>query len=253
MVINFYNMTSPSIKIEKTLGNPVKTTAAAPNPDGPIDVVNPVLFVDAAEIPSNANYAVVEEPLNRAYFITSITYNTAKTAAVALHSDVLSNFAGSLGELNFIRGAGTLTEMEDAAYPISDYMVEEYYSFSDTWDSNFFSSGNTDRQYLLRTACNPDTPFATQVSLNDNQYFWAYPHKYVQVKDDGTEIVKYHCFKSLNPGKDYEPEMFYADDITHYTQVSDGDYVITGGNAYEWYYSAAHPTTSSKMIFKGTQ
>ena len=161
------------------MGYAVKSTAAAPNPDGPIDVVNPVLFVDATQIPSNANYAVVEEPLNRAYFITSITYNTAKTAAVALHSDVLSNFAGNLGTLNFIRGAENLTEMEDAAYPISDYMVEEYFSFSETWDDSFFSSGNTDRQYLLRTACNPDTPFATTVNLNVDQYFWAYPHKYV--------------------------------------------------------------------------
>lgn len=244
-------MTSPSIKIDKTLGEALKTTTATPQPDGPIDLVNPVLIVDATSVPTHANYLTITET-GRSYFITSITYTTAKTAIIEAHSDVLSNYAGSLGKLNFIRGAGELTEMDDAAYPISDYLVQEYFTFGDTWDPNFFSAGNGGRQYLLRTACSTDTPFATQVNLNTDQYFWAYPHKYIQVKDDGTEIVKYHCFKSSNPGKDYEPEMFYADDITHYTQVSDGDYVITGNNAYEWYYSADHPNTQSKMIFKGT-
>lgn len=251
MVVKFYNMTSPSIKINKTLGTALKTTNATPNPDGPIDVVNPILIVDAADVPSNANYLEAEAPLNRSYFITGITYTTAKTAIVSCHSDVLSNFAGDLGTLNFVRGAGDLTEMDDASYPISDYLVNEYYLFSDTWDDTFFSAGNGGRQYLLRTACNTETPFADQVNLSVDQYFWAYPHKYIEYKDDGTEIVRYHCFKSRNPGKDYEPEFFYVDDITHYTQVSDGDYVITGGNAYEWYYSAAHPNTESKMIFKG--
>lgn len=156
MQITFYNMKSPAIKIEKTLGDALSTCDATPDPTGPINIVDPVVVVDKSKIPSNANYARIET-LGRYYFITGIDWTIAKTAIVYLHSDVLSNFAGQLGTMNFVRGAASVGEIEDGSYPLGDYLKVERFSFSN-WSSNFFTNSSADNRYLLRVADGASRP-----------------------------------------------------------------------------------------------
>lgn len=156
MEISFYNMTSPAIKIAKTLGDALSTCEATPDPTGPINIVDPVVVVDKSKIPSNANYAKIDE-LGRYYFITGIDWTIAKTAIVYLHSDVLSNFAGQLGTMNFVRGAAAVGEIEDGSYPLGDYLKVERFSFSN-WSSNFFTNSSDDNRYLLRVADGASRP-----------------------------------------------------------------------------------------------
>lgn len=231
MEVTFYNQTSPSIKISKTLGSALGTCSASPQPTGAVNVVDPVIVVDADKVPSNANYMIIGAPLNRAYFIVSVDYTIANTAVISGHSDVLSNFAPT-GTMNFVRGAGAPTEMDDASYPISDYMVEEYYPMT-TW-TDIFSAGGSGRQYLLRTICSDQAETPTYVSINQDQYFWAYPYKDIVHNDDGTDTTYYYCFKTSNPRKDYVPELFFVEDITHYTQIQNLDYVQVGTDVYQF-------------------
>lgn len=161
MEISFYNMTSPAIKIEKTLGDALSTCEATPDPTGPINIVDPVVVVDKSKIPSNANYAKIDA-LGRHYFITGIDWTIAKTAIVYLHSDVLSNFAGQLGTMNFVRGAASVGEIEDGSYPLGDYLKVERFSFND-WNSNFFTNSNVDNRYLLRIADGATRPISRPI------------------------------------------------------------------------------------------
>lgn len=150
MQVTFYNMTSPTIKVNKTLGNPLGTCDASPNPTGPVDVVNPVIVVDADKVPYNANYMVIGAPLNRKYFISAISYDIAKTATIAGHSDVISNFAPT-GNLNFISGDKDLNMVEDESYPLTDLFVAPiiHYPFNN-WDGNFTNNG-VGKRYIVRT------------------------------------------------------------------------------------------------------
>ena len=161
MVITFYNMTSPAIKITKTLGDALSTCEARPDPTGPINIVDPVFAVDKSKIPSNANYAKIDE-FGRYYFITGIDWTIAKIAIVYLHSDVLSNFAGQLGIMNFVRGAASVGEVEDGSYPLGDYLKVERFSFND-WSSNFFTNSNADNRYLLRIADGASRPISRPI------------------------------------------------------------------------------------------
>lgn len=229
MNVKFYNMTSPTIKISKTK-TLVGEAPATPNPTGPVNIVDPVLIIDKDRVPANANYMEIPT-YGRSYFIVSIDWTTANTAVVTGHSDVLSNFAPS-GTLNFVRGAGTLTEMDDASYPISDYMVEEYFPMT-TW-TDIFSAGGSGRQYLLRTICSDQAETPTYVTINQDQYFWAYPYKDIVHNEDGTDTTYYYCFKTSNPRKDYVPELFFVEDITHYTQIQNLDYVQVGSDVYQF-------------------
>ena len=156
MEISFYNMTSPAIKIAKTLGDALSTCEATPDPTGPINIVDPVVVVDKSKIPSNANYAEIKA-LGRYYFITGIDWTIAKTAIVYLHSDVLSNFADQLGTMNFVRGAASVGEIEDGSYPLGDYLKVERFSFSN-WSPNFFTNSSADNRYLLRVADGASRP-----------------------------------------------------------------------------------------------
>ena len=156
MKISFYNMTSPAIKIAKTLGDALSTCEATPDPTGPINVVDPVVVVEKSKIPSNANYAKIDV-LGRYYFITGIDWTIAKTAIVYLHSDVLSNFAGQLGTMNFVRGAAAVGEIEDGSYPLGDYLKVERFTFNN-WSSNFFTNSSVDNRYLLRVADGASRP-----------------------------------------------------------------------------------------------
>jgi hypothetical protein len=149
-------MTSPAIKNAKTLGDALSTCEATPDPTGPINIVDPVVAVDKSKIPSNANYAKIDA-LGRYYFIVGIDWRIAKTAIVYLHSDVLSNFAGQLGTMNFVRGAASVGEIEDGSYPLGDYLKVERFSFSN-WSSNFFTNSSADNRYLLRVADGASRP-----------------------------------------------------------------------------------------------
>lgn len=161
MEVTFYNMTSPAIKITKTLGDALSTCEATPNPTGPINIVDPVVAVDKSKIPSNANYAKINA-FGRYYFITGIDWTIAKTAIVYLHSDVLSNFAGQLGIMNFVRGAASVGEIEDGSYPLSDYLKVERFSFNN-WNSNFFTNSSADNRYLLRIADGASRPISRPI------------------------------------------------------------------------------------------
>ena len=122
--------------------------------------------------------------------------------------------------------------MDDASYPISDYMVEEYFPMT-TW-TDIFSADGDGRQYLLRTICSDQAETPTYVSINTDQYFWAYPYKDVVHNGDGTDTTYYYCFKTSNPKKDYVPELFFVEDITHYTQIQNLDYVQVGSDVYQF-------------------
>ena len=180
MEVSFYVNKSPTIKVSKDLGEAAVKTIYVDIPDS-VDVVNPVLIIDDTHnqgiLPSEVNYMVCGEPLNRKYFITAMDYTNAKRVIVAGHVDVLSTY-GSLLEtttLNYVRGSGDPTEMDDVSYPISDYMVEQYFPMT-TWD-DIFSNEGTGKRYLLRTICTesvsriPITLAEGNVFCDSNQWY----------------------------------------------------------------------------------
>lgn len=127
MNVSFYVNKSPTIKVNKDLGEAVKIV----NIDIPdnVNVINPALIIDDSHnegiLPSEVNYMECGAPLSRSYFITAMDYTVAKRVIVAGHVDVLSTYSDRLTTttLNYVRGSGDPTEMDDASYPISDYMV----------------------------------------------------------------------------------------------------------------------------------
>lgn len=185
MQVTFYNMTSPTIKIAKTLGNPLGTCSATPNPTGPVDVVNPVLIVDADDVPSNANYMEIGAPLNRKYFITAISYDIANTATVVGHSDVISNFAPG-GNLNFISGDKSLNMVEDESYPLTDLFVAPiiHYPFNN-WNGNFTNNG-VGKRYIVRTVTSKARQaYVRQASIGDSLlYLGLYKYDIAGTADD---------------------------------------------------------------------
>lgn len=228
MQVTFYNMTSPTIKITKTLGSPLGTCSAKPNPTGPVDVVNPVLVVDADKVPSNANYMEVGAPLNRKYFIVAVDYTVANTAIITGHSDVLSNFTPS-GTMNFVRGAGTLTEMDDASYPISDYMVEEYFPMT-TW-TDIFSNAGSGRQYLLRTVCSTPKTYPSHALTNGNVFCDSNLY-YIRESDDAVMYKCYQFDSSNTTGR--TPSYVPRQDLTGITIIYGGDYITCDGHTWRW-------------------
>lgn len=152
ITLTLYNQSSPTNKINKNLGGALGTVVA--NPNGTINVLDPVFIIDSLDAASysnlgNCNYLVAGAPLNRRYFVVSVDFTVAKTAIITCHCDVLSTYASQLGTLNFVRGAGDINEMDDSSYPISDYMVQQYYPMSN-WTDIFKNTGSG-RQFLLRT------------------------------------------------------------------------------------------------------
>jgi len=147
MNVSFYINTSPTIKVSKTLGEAVKTiTIDIPEN---VDVVNPVLIIDDSNnegiLSSEVNYMECGAPLSRKYFITAMDYTNAKRVIVAGHVDVLSTYGNLLETttLNYVRGSGDPTEMDDVSYPISDYLIQQYFPMT-TW-TDIFSAGGSDR------------------------------------------------------------------------------------------------------------
>lgn len=225
MIVKFYNMTSPTIKISKTktyLGE----APAEPNPTGPVNIVDPSLIIDKDRVPVNANYMEIPD-YERSYFIVSIDWTTANTAIVSGHSDVLSNFTPS-GKLNFIRGAGSLTEMDDMSYPISDYMVEEYFPMT-TW-TDIFTAKGSGRQYLLRTVSATAKSYP-QHQLSDGNVFCDSNLYYIRESDDAT---MYKCWKFSETTRTYTPSYVPRQDMTGIPVIFDGDYILCNGHVWRW-------------------
>lgn len=226
MNVKFYNMSSPTIKISKTK-TLVGEAPATPNPTGPINIVDPVLVIDKDRIPANANYMEIPT-YGRSYFITSIDWTTANTAIVAGHSDVLSNFAPS-GTMNFVRGAGSLTEMDDMSYPISDYMVEEYFPMT-TW-TDIFSNKGSGRQYLLRTVCSTPKTYPTHALTNGNVFCDSNLY-YIRESDDAVMYKCYQFDSSNTTGR--TPSYVPRQDLTGITIIYGGDYITCDGHTWRW-------------------
>lgn len=214
MTITFYNQSSPTNKITKTLGTALGTCTI--NNIHDINVVNPIFIVKSDALSGSldnlakANYVVAGTPFSRSYFITGVDFSTAKTAIVYCHCDVLSTYAGSLGTLNFTRGAGDINEMDDVSYPISDYMIQQHYKFGN-WDDIFNNKGSK-RQYLLRTIRGQAKTYPT-VTISDGGTIWC-----GRSYDDGGTI-KYRCFTINISGDNAIPEPLITNDITGVPQV----------------------------------
>ena len=189
ITLTLYNQSSPTNKINKNLGGALGTAIA--NPNGTINVLDPIFIIDSLDAGTynnlgNCNYLIAGAPLNRRYFVVSVDFTIAKTAIVICHCDVLSTYASQLGTLNFIRGAGDINEMDDSSYPISDYMVQQYYPMSN-WTDIFHNTGSN-RQYLLRTIASKADVDPT-IELNLNQLFWM-----GETFEDGEGNVKYKVY-----------------------------------------------------------
>ena len=170
MEVSFYINKSPTIKVNKDLGEAVKII----NIDIPdsVDVVNPVLIIDDSNneliLSSEVNYMVCGEPLSRSYFITAMDYTIAKRVIVAGHSDVLSNFTPA-GNLNFISGDKDLNMVEDESYPLTDLFVAPiiHYPFNN-WNGNFTNNG-VGKRYIVRTVTSKARQaYVREVSIGDS-------------------------------------------------------------------------------------
>lgn len=231
MEVSFYINTSPTIKVSKTLGNAVKTI----NVDIPdnVDVVNPVLIIDDSNngdiLSSEVNYMICGAPLSRKYFITAMDYTNAKRVIVAGHVDVLSTYSSLIEgtTLNYVRGSGDPTEMDDVSYPISDYMVEQYFPMT-TWE-DIFSNAGTGKRYLLRTVCTesvsriPITLAEGNVFCDSNQWY-----------EDSNGNIQYVCYQFSDKGDDYIPTFVPRQDLTGIEVIFDGQFVQCGEHMYRW-------------------
>ena len=175
--ITLYHLTEPTNVVNKTLdGTSAIKLNAQLEPTGPINLINPVFIVDTGVAStysnlSSMNYLYAGAPLNRYYFITSLDFTVAKKAIIGCHVDVLMTFRSRINTttLNYTRGAGDINEMDDSSYPISDYMVQQYFNFTN-WTDIFHSSGS-ERQFLLRTV-KGSAEIGEVYDMNINQAFW---------------------------------------------------------------------------------
>lgn len=222
MNVQFYINTSPTIKVSKSLT--AVGTQRTCDIMGNIDVVNPVIIVKGT-VDSSVNYMIIGEPLNRRYFVTAMDYTTAGKVIIAGHCDVLSTYHGFLENttLNYVRGAGDLTEMDDSSYPVSDYLVEQYFPMSDWID--IFTNLGSGRQYLLRTICG-HAQISPTITISDisTGVIWC-----GRLYDDGG-TTKYRCFNlSIQSGNLLVATPIITTDITNTPQVFEG-YKIRVGN-----------------------
>ena len=237
--LKLYNCPSPTNCVNKSLndeegGNLIRTVNA--KIDGTMNRTDPVFTIDCdsstATSIANANYLIARAPLNRNYFIVSVDFTIAKTAVITCHVDLLTTFATRLGSttLNYIRGWGDITEMDDVSYPISDYMIQQHYPITNWTD--IFSADGSGRRYLLRTVCAPYTA-PTIIELSQSgQVFWDFGHTYIRESDDA---MFYECYQFNPPGnKTFAPLYVPRQDITGIISVNDGDYVSLNGHAWQW-------------------
>ena len=251
--ITLYHLTEPTNVVNKTLdGTSAITLNAQLEPTGPINLVNPVFIVDTGVAStynnlSSMNYLYAGAPLNRYYFITSLDFTVAKKAIIGCHVDVLMTFRSRINDtiLNYTRGAGDINEMDDSSYPISDYMVQQYFNFTNWTD--IFSNQGSGRQFLLRTVCsNPDTEPIVQ--LTDGQLFWSGDYGY----DENNEPI-YYCYQfKILGGKKANAIYMARDNITGMPQVLDKYYVESGGKAWQFHVDYSNRETVPYFTYVGT-
>lgn len=239
ITLKLYNCPSPTNCVNKTLndgdgGNLLKTVNAKVN--GVMNRTDPVFTVDCdsstAAALGNCNYLIAGAPLNRNYFVVSIDFTIAKTAVITCHVDLLTTFSSRLDAttLNYIRGWGDITEMEDSSYPISDYMVEQWYNLQ-SW-TDIFSNEGSQRQYLLRTIAAPDVAPTVVELTQSGQVFWDFGHTYVRESDNATMYVCYQFNEIV--GETFAPLYVPRQDITGIISINNGNFVSLGGNTWKW-------------------
>lgn len=230
MQITFYINTSPTNKVNKSL-----TSIKSINIDiyEMVDVVNPVIRVDRTDIPSEANYMVCGEPLNRRYFITAMDFTNAKTTVIAGHVDVLSTYHGFLENtvLNYVRGEGDINEMDDSSYPISDYLVEQYFPMSD-WTDIFSNRGNG-RQYLLRTISGNPKQYPS-FSVSNGTVFWDGTTS-TYSDGQGGIITRYNCYVITINGNVASAQLSSRDDPTGLIQLMDKYYIEANSKMWQFH------------------
>lgn len=247
MEVSFYINKSPTIKVNKDLGGASVKTVNIDIPDN-VDVVNPVLIIDDSHnediLPSEVNYMECGAPLSRKYFITAMDYTNAKRVIVAGHVDVLSTYSDRLTTttLNYVRGAGDPTEMDDASYPISDYMIEQHFPMT-TWD-DIFSSGGTGKRYLLRTICSGSVS-KIPITLSDGNVFCDSNQWY----EDSNGNTQYICYQFFDKGDDYVPTFVPRQDLTGIEVIFDGQFVQCGEHLYRWSSYPRNSENYSNFVF----
>lgn len=188
MIVTLYNCNDPTIKLDKTLQGPLKTTNVQPQPTDGVDVVNPIFILDDGAIPSTANYLVAGEPLNRSYFITSITYATAKTAIVSCHIDLLGTYKTRINAatLNYLSGAEKINEVEDEFYPLSDLYINTSTAYKFPSWGNYFRNSQTGKCYVLRVAAGKARSQSVRtLSIGDRyQYLGRYVYELAGTAED---------------------------------------------------------------------
>lgn len=226
MQVTFYINTSPTIKVDKNLLSAGDNSIRQCDIMGAVDVVNPVIVVKGT-VNSSANYMVIGEPLNRSYFITAMDFTTAGKVIISGHVDVLSTYHSLLEDttLNYIRGARDLNEMDDSSYPISDYLIEQYFPMSNWTD--IFSNRGSDRQYLLRTIRGNAIIKPTH-TLSDGAVIWL--GNSFQYQD----TVRYRVYQIqlTDGGKNLTVNEMTRPDIQGIQLVQDNDYVKIGTHLF---------------------
>ena len=243
MNVKFYNNSSPTNKISKTLT--AVGTERSCDIIGDVDVVNPVIVVKGT-VASNANYMTIGAPLNRSYFITAMDYTTAGKVIISGHVDVLSTFSVTVNgaTFNFLRGAGDINEMDDSSYPISDYMVEQYFPM-DNW-TDIFSNAGSGRQYLLRTIRGNAQTYPT-AQLTDGAVVWCGTY----TEDEGT--IYYDCYQLHVAGtKNLTSAYNRRQDITGITQIFPGYYVEISNTLWQLIELPSTAKASLKFNYVGT-
>lgn len=232
MQVTFYINTSPTIKVNKDLSSAGDNSIRQCDIMGAVDVVNPVIVVKGT-VNSSANYMVIGEPLNRSYFITAMDFTTAGKVIISGHVDVLSTYHSLLEDttLNYIRGAGDLNEMDDSSYPVSDYLVEQYFPISD-WTDIFSNRGNG-RQYLLRTISGNPKQYP-QIAVSNGTVFWdgttsTYPD------GQGGIVTRYNCYIITINGNTASAQLSSREDPIGLIQLYNKYYITADGKMWQYH------------------
>lgn len=235
ITLKLYNCPSPTNCVNKNLndaegGNLIRTVSAKVN--GTMNRTDPVFTIEcdantAASI-AEVNYLVAGTPLNRNYFVVSIDFTIAKTAIITCHVDLLTTFASRLESttLNYVRGSGDITEMDDVSYPISDYMVQQFYDIAN-WNDIFHDTGNL-RQYLLRTVCSPNYRTFPSITLSEGAQIYTGYSKW----DAAQQMELYLCYVITTSGTTATLTETWSTSTTGLQRVNSKTYITMSGNIY---------------------
>ena len=232
MSLTFYNCSDPPNKLGKNLGTSLGTTTYF-KPFYQSSELAPQYVLDQP-LPSGANY-VYDSFTGRYYFITDITHDIAKTTTISCSLDPLKSFSSRLtGNFYFVRGAAEVNEMEDASYPLSDYIKTETFYFDD-WNDGFFK--NTDgseggKRYMLRVAHgdNFDDEFAVEVSVGEDVTYEGEAGRVLSITSTTIKI-------QLGLGSGGE-------------NIDSGSFLKSGSGVIYYYDSTTERTGITSVIFK---